>query len=40
LVAGVGALGVDASAPWLTAFVLGIVALVAFVSSRFNARPT
>ncbi len=40
VLAGVAALGVDASAPWLTAFVLGVVALVAFVSSRFNTRPT
>ena len=34
------ALGVDASAPWLTAFVLGIVALVAFVSSRSHTSAT
>jgi hypothetical protein len=40
MVGDASALGVDASAPWLTAFVLGIVALVAFVSSRSHTSAT
>jgi hypothetical protein len=33
-------LGLDVSAPWLTAFALVAVALVAFISSRSHTRPT
>jgi hypothetical protein len=39
LLGDTSAFGVDASAPWLTALVLGIVAVVAFVSSTSHGPP-